>query len=63
MDFIRLSICSMIFMFNLVIMCMRVCEFVIKNECFCIEKSWVMISCVFLGYLLFRYVKRFFKIY
>lgn len=31
MDFIRLSICSMIFMFNLVIKCMRVCEFVIKN--------------------------------
>lgn len=31
MDFIRLSIFCMIFMFNLVIMCMRVCEFVIKN--------------------------------
>lgn len=31
MDFIRLSIFCMIFMFNLVIKCMRVCEFVIKN--------------------------------
>lgn len=31
MDFIRLSTCSMIFMFNLAIKCMRVCEFVIKN--------------------------------
>lgn len=31
MDFIRLSTFRMIFMFNLAIKCMRVCEFVIKN--------------------------------
>lgn len=63
MDFIRLSTCSMIFMFNLAITCMRVCEFVIKNECLCIEKSWAMTSCVILGHLSFRYVKRLLKTY
>lgn len=31
MDFIRLSTFRMIFMFNLAIKCMRVCEFVIKK--------------------------------
>lgn len=60
MDFIRLSTCSMIFMFNLAIKCMRVCH---KKLMSLHREKLGHDSLRVLGHLSFRYVKRLLKTY